>query len=225
MLFEIVVVQTMFGQEIVNRWNYTSTSTPAAVSMSFALAAAFGAIPLGTPGVLPADSVFGKIRAYTSQDLHYDEVIVKNIYSVTDFYTAPFSALVGGFAESAASPFLAFGFRTNRVRADIARGTKRLAGVCESGMLQGGNLDAFALTNVQAMADKMEESIVYTDEGSPLTFTPCIVQKQKYTPVGSTKPAYRYYPTLVEQEAHLATGIQWQPYEQVRSQVSRQYSS
>jgi len=225
MLFEIVVVQTMFNQEIVNRWNYTSTSTPAAVSMSFALAAAFGAIPLGTPGVLPADSVFGKIRAQTSQDLHYDEVIVKNIYSVTDFYTAPFSSLSGGFAEVSASPFLAYGFRTNRVRSDIARGTKRLAGVAESQMAAGGTIDPAALVILQGIADKMEESIVYTDEGSPLTFTPVIVQKQKYTPVGSTKPAYRYYPTLAEQEAHLASGIQWQPYEQVRSQVSRQYTT
>lgn len=223
MLFEIVVVQSLFGQEVINRWNYQSTSTPAAVTMSFALAAAFGAIPLGTPGVLPADSVFGKMRALQSDSLQYREVIVKNIYSVTDFYTAPFSALVGNVPGGAASPFLAYGMRTNRVRQDIARGMKRFAGVVEAGMDAGGVIPAGTLGVVQTLADAMEANIIYVDEGTNLTFQPVIVKKQKYTVPGSGNSAYRYYPTLAEQDDFLATGIQWQPYLEVRSQVSRQY--
>ena len=67
--------------------------------------------------------------------------------------------------------------------------------------------------------------------GNSLAFVPAVVKKQKYqTNVGSEDPpryAYRYIPTDDGGESaqldDTATGIIWDWYPQVRSQVSRQY--
>jgi hypothetical protein len=67
--------------------------------------------------------------------------------------------------------------------------------------------------------------ITYDDEGNTISFAPAIVGKEKYTP-DPLKPdryAYRYYPTLAEQMEHVAQGFNWDVYNQVRTQVSRQY--
>jgi hypothetical protein len=68
----------------------------------------------------------------------------------------------------------------------------------------------------------MSASIGYPTVSPEVTFTPVIVGKQQYTtPSGNT--AYRYYPTLTEQNLHLASNPVWEPYTTVRTQTSRQY--
>lgn len=228
-LYEVILQQTYFGQEIINRWNYISQGTPAAVTGSFALTSALGAIfdITAVPPAYPPDHLMRLIAGAQANDVVFDFVSVRNLYSVTDFYETPFlNPLTGTGASESLSPINAFGFRTNRVRTDIRRGTKRLVGVTADTVQDGGVLTPTTLTAIlNPIAAKMSEVLEYNDEGNALTFTPAIFGRERYLPNPELpdRPAYRYYPTEVEQLEHVATGILWDVYPQVRSQTSRQY--
>lgn len=225
-LLELTLQSTFQGQEVINRFNYVSTGTPAAVSLSFALVSAFGCIydPDSVPPGYPADTPFGAIRAIQSNAVSYDQVSAIDVYSVTDFYETPFLEPATGARGGETLPsFAAIGFRTGRVRRDIRRGTKRFVGVAE-GETGGGTYTTSFRELLEAAAVKLSEVLTYDDEGNTITFAPCIVSKQKYTPdpLRPDRVAYRYYPTLEEQMQHIATGILWDYYPNVRSQTSRQ---
>lgn len=222
-IMELVVRGTYQGQETVNRWNYLSGGTPATVSLSFALAYAFGLIP--TLGVVNPLSVFGRIIGLVNPQALFVESQVRDVYSVTDFYSVPYSPNLSGqnlLSGTATAPFNAFGFRTNRTRLDIRRATKRFAGVGEADVENGGTFSANVTGFLPLVAAAMSDVIEYDDEGNTITFSPIVVSKEKYvTPEGND--AYRYYPTEAAQLAEIATGIVWSEYSTVRSQVSRQY--
>lgn len=223
MLYELIVRGTYFEQEVVNRWNYVSTGVPASVLGSFALISAFGAIP--DVGVFPPAAPFYTIYANLSSQLILSSVEARAArdYDVEDFYELPFVNPPDiGTSGAAMSPTAAYGFRTNRVRLDIARGTKRLAGCVEEAFGAGGLLTGVWVDNIAGIAEKMSEVLEYDDEGNTVTFTPCVVSKQEYTTPKGNK-AYRYYPTLAQQLEHIAAGIEWQPYQSQRTQRSRQY--
>jgi len=223
-LLEIVLEGQLFGQQTINRFNYLSSGTPAASSLSFALYAAFGCFADGTPPAYPADAPFAKMRVVQSVALSYVEVVVKNIYDLADFYASPFPALVDGDVESSTclSPTTAFGLETNQTTRAVRRGQKRIPGVPEGSVGNGGVIDAGVTEELEELCSFLSDSLTYDDEGNTLTFTPCIVSKQSYTtPSGRT--AYKYYPTLAEQTAHLAQGVAWVPFAQTRTQRSRQY--
>jgi len=223
MLYEITMFGRYFNQQTVNRFNYVSTGEPAAVLGSFALMKAFGAIP--DNGVYPAGSPFVKIMQYLSTALVINTVTARAAaeYDPTDFYERPFVTPYPGVAGGdGMSPAVAYGYRTNRVRLDIDRGTKRFAGVPETAVSSGGVIGGAFLAELVLTANAMSAVLSYDDEGNTITFSPCVVSKDEYvTPSG--KRAYRYYPTLAEQMEHVALGITWQPYDTVRTQTSRQY--
>lgn len=220
-LFEIILRATYFGQQVINRWTYQSAGTPAAVSLSYGLTSAFGAIePVGG---WDATTVFGKLKDIVCNGVHFDEIQVENLYSATDFYLAPFVAgTTGNATGECMTPVAAYGFTTNRVRTDIRRATKRFAGVTEGAVNAGGIIDSGQLGALNTLAEYMSAALSYDDEGSTLTYTPVVLSKQKYT-APSGKSAYRYWPTESEQVARAAVGVTWSPYDTVRSQVSRQY--
>lgn len=227
-LYEVVLQQRYFGQEIINRWNYVSTGTPAAVSGSFALASALGAIydAVAVPPGYPSDTLMTLLAEMQANDVVFDFLSVRNIYSNTDFYETPFlNPLVGSQLSEALSPTEAFGYRTNRVRSDIRRGTKRFVGVTVNTVADGGVIASNAFVGLQLIADAMTAVLEYNDEGNTLSFTPAVFGREKYlpNPERPDKPAYRYYPTENEQEDHIAAGILWSYYPQTRSQTSRQY--
>lgn len=224
MLYELTVFGRIFEQETVNRFNYVSSGVPAAVSGSFALASAFGLIRDGL-GIIPIGTPFRKWYDLVSSAWNGINATVRaaSDYDVEDFYEVPFvPPVAGSVAGECLSPTMAFGFRTNRVRLDIDRGTKRLAGVPESFTGTGGSLDVAIGSGFQAAAAAFGAILTYDDEGTPITFSPCVVSKESYAP-SPGRTAYRYYPTLAEQMDHVAVGITWQPYDRVRSQTSRQY--
>lgn len=222
-LYEMVLRGSYAGQEVVNRWNYLSSGSLGTVTGSFGLISAAGFIADGIPPEYPADGLFIAIGELQVPSSLYIEVIAKNVYDPTDFYTLPLpSTSHGTNSGQGMSPINAYGLRSTQVRTDIRRGTKRFVGVNETDSEELGVLSSGALELLQHVADVMSASLGYDDEGSSLTFAPCIVGKKKYT-TPSGKTAYEYYPTEAEQLTHLAVGITWQPYTQVRSQVSRQY--
>jgi hypothetical protein len=224
MLYELTMRGTFFNQQIINRWNYVSTGIGASVSGSFGLIDAFGAID--TAGVYPPLKPFQLIMNCLSNlfTVYSLEARAASLYDPEDFYERPFPTPYAGniAAGQGTSPALAFGMRTTRVRLDIARGTKRFSGVSEDQIDSGGVIASAALTRLASAADAMSDLLTFDDEGNVISYSPCVVGKQEYT-TPSGKKAYRYYPTLVEQLTHIATGIVWAPYTTVRTQTSRQY--
>jgi len=225
-VMEVVLQQTYQQQQIINRWNYVAAGTPAAVTFSFALTNALGAVAVA--GVYPATLLMRLIAAVQNTAVAFDLLTVRNVFSTTDFYSLPFiEPLQGQDAGEGMAPFVSYGARTNRVRSDVRRATKRFVGVTETRVGAGGNLvTAWQTTTLQALIAEMTEVLTYNDEGNTLTFTPAVCAKERYNPdTGLADPngrAYRYFATEALQLAKTATGILWDSYSQVRSQASRQ---
>lgn len=218
-LYELVVRGHYASQLVINRWFYNMSGTPASVTGSFALTSASGFLP--DAGVFPTGTMAFNIAALLSNTLAFEESLARDLYSVTDFYTAPFNPAVGGGqGGEASSPFLAFSFTGTRVRSDIRRGQKRFAGVSESAIGVNGEIVSASAALMETIADNMTAPLTYDDEGNTLTFTPVILGFQKYTtPAGNE--AYRPYPTETEQLAHIASGFIWSPNAFVTTQNSR----
>jgi len=219
-VYELTLSTTYFGQRCLNRWNYISSGTPATVQGSFGLASAFGGVFALQP---PDGSVLDLIKDITVNTVTYDQIYVRNLYDVQDFYESPFpSGVVGSSAAEGQSPALANGFRTSRVRTDVRRGFKRIVGIGETGTAPGGVIIAAWKASMQLVADAMSAAITYDDEGNTLSYSPAILKRELYTPP-SGKPAYRYYATEAEQLANSAVGFVWEVQDTVRTQGSRQY--
>lgn len=222
-LMEVVLEQQFANQQCINRWNYVASGTPAAVTYSFALLEAMGWISVTT--ALIAGTIGAKLQSIQNAGAHFVQATARAVYVDEDFFGNPFVASTNGAVATGAtalSPLSAYGFRSNRVRQSIGRGYKRFTGMDEGAIEAGGLLTSAAQTDLQGMSDLMGDTLTYDDSGNTLTFVPCIVQKEKYT-TPSGKTAYRYYSTESLQAAHLASGILWEAYDQMRSQVSRQY--
>lgn len=219
-LYSLVLYQTLRGQQMINRFNYQLTGTPAVVSGSFGLAAAMGFVD---GFVTPSTSYYDTHKASVGDEVTFTEVEVINLYDPVDFYVQPLlSNNTGAQSGETLPPFNAFGFRTNRVRRDIRRGFKRFGGVLEAQSGSGGQLPANIITGLQAWADVMSATLPYDDEGNTLNYSPVVLGLNKIVnPDGSV--TYRRYDTEAEQLLHLAGGISYTPYTTIRSQTSRQY--
>lgn len=229
-LYEVVLTTEFMGQECINRWNYVSTGTPAAVSGSFGLVYALGGIynPDGIPSGWDANKLMSKLASNLAGLARFVGITAKNVYDVFDFYDTPFiPELVGANTGTAASPALAFGWTTSKVRADVRRGQKRITGVTEGQMDTGGSIGVGSGSWMATIAEEMSAVQVYDDEGNAITYTPAICGKLKYETPASTptkrKYAYKYYPDLTAQLEHTAVGVTWTPKPFVRTQTSRQY--
>ena len=224
MILELVLVQSLAGQQVVNKWNYVSSGTPVGVTNSQGLIVAFGGVyDAVTTHDFPADTCMKFIRNLQSSDVKNIQLLCRNIYPGADFYEIPYPLEAAGSVDSPSlPPFAAYGFNTSRVTTAIRRGQKRFAGVTESANDGEGNLNSTFLGLMGDLADAMSANLSYTDGGNSLTFIPAIVHKEKYTtPAGND--AYRYYSTEAVQLTHLAQGFAWNTKSQVRSQTSRQY--
>lgn len=223
-IMELKVKQVFFGQEVLNVFNYLFTGTPAAVTPSFGLVAAFGGID--EAGVYPTGTILDGMRAIQVDALEYVSIEARDVYSVTDFYATPFLPGTAGVSTATPqAPFLAYGLKSNRTRTDIRAGRKSICGVPDESVGEGGVIIGGAVAGLATLASRMGQVITYTDEGNTLSYAPIIVSKEEYTP-DETKPerkAYKYYPSEAIQLTHIMESITWTGKPDVRSQVSRQY--
>jgi hypothetical protein len=229
-LHELILRQEFAGQECINRFNYVSSGTPAAATLSFGLAKAAGFV-LSAPDIeFEQNSLARAIQNLQTSDVTFVDILVKDIYDVVDFYTTSFPPLVVGTIQGgleSMSPAIAYGFRSNRTRLDIKRGFKRFVGVGEGKVGPLGVIDNAVLTGpIDNLRIDLGTTLTYDDEGNTLTYRPVIVKKFKYTTSAGTT-AYRY---ATDQEggetaqlAQVADANVWQAYTTVRTQVSRQY--
>lgn len=229
--FEVTLEQNFVGQQIINRFNYESSGIAAAVTPSFALTSALGAIYDAGPPLVgyPPTGLMKRIADIQHTTVSFVSLRVINLYDFEDFYENPFvQPLTGSISSSEPlPPTSAYGFRTNVVRRDIRRGTKRFVGVPE-GIQNAGTIANGTLTGGMAtLATAMGATLVYEDEGQSINFQPVILGRQRYNPEtglpSDTGTAWRYYPDAPDQAEHVARSIIWQPYTTVRTQTSRQF--
>lgn len=208
-LLEVLLRQSYFGQECINRWHYEYSGTPAAVSFSFALASAFGGIPDPITGEFPGASIMSDLANIQHTNLAYIELQVEDLYVVENFYTIPYGSDQHGLVTGTPmAKYEAYKLRSNRLRTDIRRGHKRLAGVSEGAVGDDGAVGGDVLTALNSLAEEMSSILTYDDEGNTLSFTPVVLSFQEYTtPAGN--PAYEKYPTLSDQLDHAAIGVTW----------------
>jgi len=221
MLFEVLLRQAYLNKNVLNRWHYSSSGTPAAVSLSFALASAFGGVPDEITNEFPADTIMNTLANIQHTALAYVELQVQALYSVSDFYTIPYASGQNGLTGGTAmSTFYAYALQSNRVRTDVRRGNKRLAGVSETYVGTGGVIESSIVDALDTLAEQMSAVLTYDDEGNTLSFTPAVLSFDEYT-APSGKPAYRPYPTLAEQLDHAALGVVWQAKPNATTQNTR----
>jgi len=229
-LMEVVLDQSFASQQIINRWNYLGSGTPAAVSMSFALTSALGAIfdEVAIPPGYPPTGLMARIAAIQATGVTFNSLTVKDVYSDLDFYSTLFVPNLFGLNAdgNSMSPIVAYGFYTNRIRADVRRATKRLVGVTEGKVDSLGVLAGAFTAAISDVAAAMSETLEYVDGGNTLTFIPCVVKKESYptsiAPDGGQRQAYRYRSEETQFD-FIAEGVVWDFYPNVRSQTSRQY--
>lgn len=222
-LYEVVLNQKLFGQEIVNRWNYVTNDPTTDHLGAFKLAGALGAIQGGDPVSYPTDKLIWKIALMQNSAVQFTQLLVKAIDDPLDFYDQPMVGTLNGQITAAGSmpSFNAFGFYTNRRRTDIARGMKRFAGVTIGGTSTNGEIIAPLVTPMINVALEMTEDQTDVTDGVTTHFAPTIVSKQKYT-TPSGKTAYKYYKPLSTQAEHWYQDFTWTAYPNARTQTSRQ---
>lgn len=223
-VMEVSLVQSYAGQEVINRWHYVASGTPAAVSFSFAMISAMGMLSSQVVSTaFPSGTVGRALQLLQVASLTYVSIAARDLYSDTDFYENPYAApVVGATGGEGASPAIAYGFQTNRVKLSVRRGTKRVAGVSETFMGASGVLTSGGLTAANDLAAAMSDTLTYDDEGNTLTFVPAVLSYERVVlPGGSV--VYRKYATEAEQITNSAQGVLWSPYTTVRTQTSRQY--
>jgi len=211
------------GQLTINRWHYVSSGDPGPITPSFGLMVALGfLIPGYSATTFILDTVAKQLQNAVVGAFSFRAIYVRNLYEPADFVENAFPVGITGSASGeAASPVLAYGLNSTRVRTDIRRGQKRFAGVSEAAMNPGGVLTGPVLSELTALAGWMSDVLTYDDAGASLSFTPTVLQYEQYSP-SPGKTAYRPYATEAEQLAHSAQGVTWSVKDRVRSQVSRQ---
>lgn len=225
MLYEVTLSMQYQNQLCEVTWNYVSSTIPTGVLGSLGLLTAMGFIPVDSEGTFPPNTIAALIQASVHTDVFFLQALAKapNDYAVTDFYDYPMPNTPHGVQTGdGMTPFAAYGLYSSRVVSNIKRGFKRFPGVAESAVGNGGVLTSGQISDLQGICAEMNEVLNYTVDAGTVSYTGCVVSKLKYT-TPSGKTAYKYYPTLTEQLEHIAEGIQWTPYDQVRSQTSRQY--
>lgn len=224
-LYEITLEQSYAGQQCINRWNYQSDAIPAGVSGAFKAIVGMGFAPDTDIEAFGENTVAGKLQAIQEEKVFFVQVIAKNLYSVTDFYTYAFPPnTIGAFTSGGgASPTQAFGYTSDKTRADIRRAQKRFVGVSGGMVDELGVLAAAHLGILQDLGDTMADINVVPAGVGSIQFTPYVFGREKYVVEDSGKDAYRYYETEAEQLEHIAKITAFTLKPTVRTQTSRQY--
>lgn len=221
-LLEMKIEYTWLAQRMMNTFQWAEITPEPLDGVAFALATAFGMIPVA--GAYTAATPFAKMRQFMSNTVTFNRFTIRTLYSVTDFYEAPYlpgTVGLSGNVTDDAAPFQAYGIRSNRVRTDVRPGSKRFAGVKEGNLTAGGLLDGTIKGVLQTFCDSINVPINATVGGQPYSFSSAILPKQ--TEEDNAGNPGEFWPSYSAQLAKSAIGLTWSPVDQVRSQVSRQY--
>jgi len=234
-MFEVVLTGSYFNQLVVNTFSYYNpVFSPGADPTAQALLDAMGWTrfddPLN-PDEYPTDSIADTFWRSVNAGYKFEGVFARDIYSDTNIaeYIFPPDAAgsSGVLAGEQMAPFLAAGFRTNRVNMNIKRGQKRLAGTTEPMWLDGGAAGPTAVGTYGALATAMSQVLPNGAFVAPNEFSPCVFKKERYEVeedgVLTGRFAYAYFINPETQELNTAWPVTWTFVNTLRSQTSRQY--
>lgn len=225
--FEATILGQKGGQLIVNRLNFTTNNETVETATALGLLRALG-YDAGEAGEPIGATFLANFLAAQTTAYQIDEIIVRNLWSVTDFVTQPVSgagwqgSIVIG-AGDGLPMFVAAKLRTNRVRTDIRRGTLSLTGGTEE-QTEGADVwTSGYLTLLNNVAGSLNTPPSYTNGGASTQFLPSVFKKEDYVVPGSdpVRKAYRYYTDFALFQANIASPVTWSAVERVSSQVSR----
>lgn len=226
--YEVTILGTLQGQQIVNRLNFTSDVDDPSVTTAFSLLQSLGwdAVDTSTPAV---DSVLENLLITQTTAYQMDEIVVRNLYNVTDFVTMPVTGLswagqITLLAGDRNPTFIASKIQTNRVRTDIRRGSLALTGGTEE-QIEGADVWNTGYVNLLTdLCTALNLPPSRTVGASTVLWRPSVYSKERYevNPGGDPiRYAYRYYEDEAEQAQHVAIGVTWGPVEDVTSQITR----
>lgn len=220
-LYEVVLRQRYYDQNVINVFSYQADSGLGLSPTALELLELMGFIATGDPLEFPADTIASNLQSIQNAAVFFMSVEARELYSVTDFYEAAYSPPIQGTWASVNTnaPFEAFGLRTNRVRLDVRRGTKRFVGVSEDTVNPGGELTTAMVGFLADLSELMSEVLA----GAISTYHPAIIPRERVVDEETGRVTYQLYASPSVQEDLTAVDVVWQPYTQVRSQVSRQY--
>jgi hypothetical protein len=225
--FEVTILGQKNSQLVVNRLNFTSNNETVETANANGLLQALGYDP-AEPGIPVGGSFFEAYMFAQTVGFNVDEIIVRNLWSVTDFITQPvtgaeWTGAIAVPAGDAIPTFVASKLRTNRVRTDIRRGTLSLTGGTEEQIEGADNWNAAYITLLNNVAAKLNAPPTFTNGGASTQFLPSVFKKEDYVVPGSdpVRKAYRYYTDFALFQANIASPVTWSSVERVTSQVSR----
>jgi len=224
--YDVVLTYLVGGQKNVNRFTYLAETPFVNEKGSESIMRALGFDPFLSPGTFVAGALLSTIQLTQSFTVAYDELVVQAVYDDLDFTTASLVPIVGGLGQSVQSVFSALGFRTSRVRRDIRRGMKRFGGMPVSASAGDGVLDgAYVTGQVLPLQTALGATLICDDGGGSVNVVPVVLGREKYLVPNSnpSRYAYRYYQTENEQLQHYFVAGDWEYYNTLRSQTSRQF--
>ena len=150
-MFEVTIQGTYLAQQIINRLTFVSDNDLASTATAFSLTRALGLQASVGLGPLTASAFHRFLQCQT--DLYQiTQLIVRNLFGPTDFYTAAIAgALWQGEIVAGADgdkPFVAAKIKTNRVNQDIRRGSLALTPPTEEMSDAAGVITAGYLTTL-----------------------------------------------------------------------------
>jgi hypothetical protein len=170
-IFTATLQGRYFGQLIINRFQFISSSDVDPRDGCQALANALGAVD--TNGVvngnpLPSGTLMGALETMQSSAFEYIAMEVITPYFPFGLFERIFPAGTTGASTATGDnlpPFVAVSIRSDRVRRDVRRGFKRLPGVKEDEITATG-LGAGVLLDLAAVASSISGTI--TGDAGPL---------------------------------------------------------
>lgn len=225
--FEMTILGELANQLVVNRLNWVSNNDEPTTANSIGLLQAMG-FTVADPSVIVAGSVFNRFLQTQTTAYQVNEIIVRNLWSTTDFITQPVSGTdwAGEIVAAAGDrnpSFVAAKLRTNRVRSDIRRGTLSLTGGTEEMIDDAGDWVSSYVTVLNALCTALNLPPSFTVGGATTQFIPAVFKKEDYVVPGSdpVRKAYRYYTDFALFQANIAQPVTWASVARVSSQVSR----
>jgi len=224
-LFEGHIVGHQGSQLYMNtfNWFYDGSSLTTINDLSFMIAQKLGVDPNDLSE--PFDGSFlHDLMTHFAIGGGLDQIYIRDVYNVNDFFVTPLSGTGWSGAAAAAtalSSIMAATATSSRTRQDIRAGQKRLPAPQEASVDgYDGALTAGALADIQVTMDILDDGLDITISLVNHFFANAIVKKEKYT-TPSGKKAAKYYADPEVQFTKIAYPVTWTVNPYVSSQDTR----
>jgi hypothetical protein len=223
-IFTATLQSRYFGQLLINRFQFISSSDVNPVDGCQALANALGAVD--TNGVvngnpLPTGTLMGTLETLQVPALEYIAMEVITPYFPFGLFERIFPAGTAGNSAAGGdnlAPFIAVSIRSDRVRRDVRRGFKRFSGLTENEITATG-LAPGALTELGNIADSISGTI--TGDAGPLNvaFQSAVVPLKRVP--DSDPPQYELFENEGAAVSASAFPLEYEAEDKVTTQNSR----